>query len=441
MLLQCPLQTVRNQSVEKMKKTVSIIGGGAAGCFCAVQLKRQCPDLRVVVYERSTRLMAKLAVTGGGRCNLTNSFAHFVDERGRYSDLQLAYPRGDKLLRRLFGVFSHTDTMRWFEQQGVRLVTQEDECVFPASQDAMQIVNLLGRMMQQGGVEVHCGHRLTDVKRCAGSGYQLFFEGKDESVPTDLVVVTTGGGEASFLKSLSVEIVPPLPSLFTFNLAVASESFHTPESDSPMCQRLMGTVVEDVAVSLAGTKHRAHGALLWTHWGVSGPAILRLSSYAARTLADRNYVGELMVNWCGGLHEDEVRSNLQRMMKEHGQRAVANEYPSFLTQKHWMLMLQQCGIPLTQRWNALNATHLRRLVAILTAQPLRIAGRCKYKEEFVTCGGVSLSCVNPRTLEHREYAGLYFAGEALDVDAVTGGFNLQAAWTTAYCVAQAVVKT
>lgn len=410
-------------------KKIAIIGAGAAGCFCAVELKRLLPDAEVHVFESAAKALAKVAVTGGGRCNLTNSFRCCLDDKGRYTNLQTAYPRGDKLMRKMLNAFSHDDTWQWFENEGVRLLTQDDDCVFPVSQDAMQIVGTLLSLMRQHGVVLHLKSRVGEILPDADGmgGFRI-----PEHGDFTHVVVTTGGSPKetglSFLDHLNIDRVPPVPSLFTFNIGGQQNAV------------LMGTVVENAVVSLAGTKHRAQGPLLWTHWGVSGPAVLKLSSYAARELAERDYKGILTVNWCGDETEDGVRRMLQRMMQENAQKVVTNVYPSHLTQKHWTVMLQHCAIPLTQRWGALNKTHLNRLTACLTAQQLEITGRCHWKEEFVTCGGVALTAVSSKTLESKNHPGLYFAGEVLDVDAITGGFNLQAAWSMAYVVAHSIAK-
>ncbi len=398
------------------KHNIAIIGAGAAGCFCAIEIKRRLPMAEVHVFEAATKALAKVAVTGGGRCNLTNSFAHYKDERGRLTNLQLAYPRGDKLMRKLFGAFGPEETYEWFEREGVKLLVQDDECVFPVSQDAMEIVNTLLTLMHNLGVHLHLHSRITDIQEVMSAH--------------DAVIVTTGGSPKAsglnFLDSLHLDIIPPVPSLFTFNIAGEQN------------QRLMGTVVEHVSVSLAGTRHRAEGPLLWTHWGMSGPAILKLSSYAARHLADNDYKGTLIVNWLGDKKEDDAHQMLESMMCANSQKVVTNVYPEIFTQKHWTEILQACSIPLTQRWGALNKTHISRLASALTAQSFTITGRCHYKEEFVTCGGVSLSEISAKTMECKKHPGLYFAGEVLDVDAITGGFNLQAAWSMAYRIAESV---
>lgn len=400
---------------------IAIIGAGAAGCFCSICIKRNIKDSEVDVFEAGKRPLAKVAVTGGGRCNLTNSFEEI-------SNLSQAYPRGDKLMKRALRVFSNDDVMRWFEQEGVALVTQEDQCVFPASQDAMQIVNTLLHLMREEGVRLHLSCRpkveLAATVPCASPQGLYLVNGR----PYDKVIIAIGGcpkpSRLDFLKDFSLDIVPPVPSLFTFNVA---GMWH---------QALMGTVVEDASVMIAGTKFRSNGALLLTHWGMSGPAILRLSSYAARWLNEKDYKCRICINWCGEQKEEEVRLMLLHMKEKAGQKLVSNEYPSHLTQRHWLVLLERAGISSTLRWQAMNKKELNRLVTILTADVYEVTGRCHFKEEFVTAGGVALSNININTLEAKQHPGLFFIGEVLDVDAITGGFNLQAAWSMAYVVAK-----
>lgn len=409
-----------------MRKRISIIGAGAAGCFCAIELKRRCPECDITIYEQKSKPLAKVAITGGGRCNLTNSFEQYLDDRGYYRDLKHVYPRGDKLMRKVLTSFSHNDTMDWFEREGVRLVTQDDGCIFPQSQDAMEIVNTLLHAINTLGVKIQYKHKLKDIALHDDGIYELLFDNQETMIQSDVVIIATGGGRSVFLDTLNIKNQPTIPSLFTFKTINDNH------------ESLMGTVVKNVVVSLAGTAHHASGALLWTHLGVSGPAILRLSSYAARELAEQDYHGVLLINWCGGEKEEQVRHHIANMMKEYGMRLVSNEYPSFLTQKHWNTILDHCSIPQSQRWGTLNKTHVNRLVNMLTAQQLTMCGRNTHKEEFVTAGGVSLQELQPKTLEHRHYKGLYFAGEVTDVDAITGGFNLQAAWSMGWQVAVAV---
>ena len=228
------------------------------------------------------------------------------------------------------------------------------------------------------------------------------------------------------LEGLDIPIEAPVPSLFTFNV------------EGDWHQLLMGTVVEDVQAFIPGTKFRSRGALLLTHWGMSGPATLRLSSYAARYLAEHDYKSPLCINWMGDTSEQEVHQLLQDMMQQHAQKLITTAYPQQFTSKHWSVLLTRMGIPLTQRWGALNTKHLNKMLSTLTADTYQITGKCPFKEEFVTCGGVSLKEIDPNTLRAKKHPDIYFAGEVLDIDAITGGFNPQAAWTTGYTVAQSI---
>ncbi len=415
---------------------VAIVGAGAAGCFCAVELKRRMPSASVEVFEAGPKALAKVAVTGGGRCNLTNSFEGI-------SSLSAVYPRGDKLMKRLFRTFDQHSVWQWFENEGVKLVLQDDGCVFPASQDAMEIVNALLAGMRQTGVTLHARHKVTGIFPLPEGGYTLSVAVPvvRQGLPTigvtkgleysaDIVVVTTGGSPKlsglGMLEGLGLEIVPPVPSLFTFNLP-----------GSPV-RELMGVVVENAAASLAGTKFKAVGPLLITHWGMSGPAILKLSSYAARYLAENEYSATLSVNWLGSIGEQDVRGRIASLSDGNSQKLILNTHPSELPSRLWMYLVSRCGIRDDAHWAELGSKGMNRLVNTLVNDGYRIRGKSRFKEEFVTCGGVALSNIDPGTLECRSCPGLYFAGEVLDVDAITGGFNLQAAWTMGYTVARSV---
>lgn len=441
---------------------VAIVGAGAAGCFCAVELKRRMPSASVEVFEAGAKALAKVAITGGGRCNLTNSFEGI-------SSLSIAYPRGDKLMKRLFRSFDQRSTWQWFENEGVKLVLQEDHCVFPASQDAMEIVNTLLARMRQAGVTLHTKRKVTGIFPRPDGGYTLSVAELSKvqslrqaqrpdslapesiiSVPepvegpilqksqrldkhnclADIVVVTTGGSPKlsglGMLDGLDLEIVPPVPSLFTFNLP-----------GSPV-RELMGTVVENASASLVGTKFKASGPLLITHWGMSGPAILKLSSYAARYLAENEYSATLSVNWFGDAGEQDVRDRITTLSKDSPQKQILNTHPSELPSRLWNYLISKCGIREDARWAELGSKGINRLVNTLINDEYQIRGKSRFKEEFVTCGGVALSNINLNTLESRNHPGLYFAGEVLDVDAITGGFNLQAAWSMGYTVARSI---
>ena len=386
---------------------IAVIGAGAAGCFCAAELRRLRPDVSIDVYEAGPKPLAKVALTGGGRCNLTNSFEGV-------RSLAAAYPRGDRLMKRLLRVFSQEDTWRWFESAGVPLVLQEDHCVFPRSQDAMDIVHALLRRMEGVNLLLH-----TPVHSV---GPDLSVDG----LAYDAVVVTTGGAPKGLpmLDGLDLEWIPTVPSLFSFT--IRDEGLRS----------LMGLVVE-ASVSLPGTSFKADGPLLITDWGLSGPAVLKLSSYAARHLHEAGYQAPLRVNWLA-MNETDARTLLQDLAAGNPRKQVSNTPPAGLQARLWDHLLQKAGLRADIRWAELGSKGLNRLVATLTQDPYAIAGKTRFREEFVTCGGVSLSNIDPSTLESKLYPGLYFAGEVLDIDAITGGFNLQAAWTTGAVVARSI---
>ena len=386
-----------------MMKT-AVVGGGAAGFFLAINLKEMCPQMDVTILEASKRVLAKVEISGGGRCNCTNSFEDVVD-------LQSVYPRGHRLLKRLFKVFDYRDAYQWFEHRGVKLTTQEDHCVFPQSQDSHTIINLF----------LNEAHRLcVTIKTCCK------VNSLDDLSDYDFIAITTGGMKNSSLFTLhSSLIIPPVPSLFTFNI------------NDAQLRNLMGTVVDATAM-IPGTKMRASGPLLITHWGMSGPCILRLSSLAARLLSEHQYQMPLSVNWTS-LKENEVQEELLAFCRQHAQKQLTTMRPFDLPQRLWSYLTEKALAGRAHApWGSLNQKELNRLTNMLINDTYQIAGRAPFKDEFVTCGGIDLSAVNPSTLESREHPHLYFAGEVLDIDGVTGGFNFQAAWTTAYTVATAI---
>ena len=397
---------------------VVIIGAGAAGCFCSIELKRSLAGARVMVLEALDRPLAKVSITGGGRCNLTNSFEGI-------SDLREVYPRGHRVLARAFKKFDHEDCRRWFEQRGVPLVTQTDHCVFPSSQDAMQIVRTLEREMRSLGVELRTGAAVESVQ-AHDDGFAVTLKG-GETLDCTHLVVTSGGrsrGGRDFLAPLGLKTVDSVPSLFSF--VVADEAL----------TELTGTVVQDAAVTLQGTRLCGEGPLLITHRGLSGPAVLRLSSYAARELAQRQYRSTISVRWLADKGEEQIRSLLEGYRRDFAERLCLSVHPQQLPSRLWQHLLRRAGLRDGLRWAEIGSRGLGRLVNTLMNDSYPMTGKNHWKEEFVTCGGVDLSEINPSTMESRRYAGLYFAGEVLDIDGLTGGFNLQAAWSTGYVAAR-----
>lgn len=387
----------------------AIIGGGAAGFFLAINLKEMCPEMDVTIFEKSKRVLAKVEISGGGRCNCTNSFAEV-------GDLSEVYPRGHRLMKRLMKGFSQEDAYNWFERHGIRLTTQEDQCVFPMSQDSHTIINCFLAEAQRHSVVIRTETRIDSLDLLSDYGF---------------IAVTTGGMTTqNTLMTQMIPIVPPVPSLFTFRI------------DDERLHALMGTVVEDVMTMILGTKLRAEGPLLITHWGMSGPAILKLSSYGARILAENGYQMPLAVNWTNR-RDTEVMTILDEMMIRNPQKQLTTVAPCGLPLRLWTYLVEKClGERSNGRWGSLNKKEQNRLANLLSGgDGYQIAGRAPFKDEFVTCGGVDLSAVNSSTLESRQVPNLYFAGEVLDIDGITGGFNFQAAWTTAYTVACAIAKS
>ena len=422
---------------------IAIIGGGAAGCFAAINIKRNYPEASVTVIEAGRKLLAKVAITGGGRCNLTNSFRDI-------RSIAAAYPRGEKLMKRLLREFSHDDTMAWFEREGVRLVTQDDQCVFPKSQDAMEIVDTLTSLMRRLGVEIKTSCRVVKIEASL-SGFEVATLTGSNDLKTsklynlktsepvspsgdygglqlifDRVIVTTGGSPKlsglDMLAPLNLDIITPVPSLFSICLP-----------NHPITE-LTGTVVEHASATLVGTKLRAEGPLLITHWGMSGPAILKLSSYAARQLHDSGYKARISVNWLGDANEGEAMETIMELAIKNPAKQLASVYPQQFNSRLWTYLIKQSSLNPSQRWSELAKKSFNKLVNTLVNDQYLMDGKNRFKEEFVTCGGVALSNINPKTMECRNYPGLYFAGEVLDVDAITGGFNLQAAWSMAWVV-------
>ena len=387
----------------------AIIGGGAAGFFLAINLNEMCPEMDVTIFEKSKRVLAKVEISGGGRCNCTNSFAEV-------GDLSEVYPRGHRLMKRLMKGFSQEDAYNWFERHGIRLTTQEDQCVFPMSQDSHTIINCFLAEAQRHSVVFRTETRIDSLDQLSDYGF---------------IAVTTGGMTTqNTLMTQMIPIVPPVPSLFTFRI------------DDERLHALMGTVVEDVMTMIPGTKLRAEGPLLITHWGMSGPAILKLSSYGARILAENGYQMPLAVNWTNR-RDTEVMTILDEMMIRNSQKQLTTVAPCGLPLRLWTYLVEKClGERSNGRWGSLNKKEQNRLANLLSGgDGYQIAGRAPFKDEFVTCGGVDLSAVNSSTLESRQVPNLYFAGEVLDIDGITGGFNFQAAWTTAYTVACAIAKS
>lgn len=396
---------------------VAVIGGGAAGFFSALSVKEHHPLAQVSLFEKSNKLLAKVKVSGGGRCNVTNACTSI-------STLTKAYPRGGKKLKKAFKIFNTKHTMDWFEHRGVALMIQEDQCVFPVSQDSQTIIDCFLKEAKKHHIKIHIGHGVKNIQK-AGSQLELHFIKADQSPQLfDKVIVATGGSPTmrglTWLQELGHQIESPVPSLFTFNM---------PEE---LITKLMGVVVEPAIVSIQGTKLKASGPLLITHWGMSGPAILKLSAFGARTLNDRNYKVKVQVNWANEKNNDKVAESLTKLNKEHSKKLLRNIRPYSLPQRLWLYLLEKCDLSSEKIWGELGNKSINRLMNVLTNDVYQVNGKTTFKEEFVTCGGVSLESIDMNTMQSKVLPNLYFTGEVMDIDAITGGYNFQAAWTTGF---------
>lgn len=398
---------------------VAIIGGGAAGFFAALSARQHHPDARVIIYEKTGKLLAKVKVSGGGRCNVTNACYNI-------SQLAKFYPRGSRQLKKAFGTFSTKDTADWFEKRGVKLKTEPDNRMFPVTDDSQTIIDCLVREAGKLGVIIKQNFPVSGIRTIAG-GYELM--GKDGlAIRAEKVIITTGGSPKpegfEWLRQLGHTIETPVPSLFTFNMP-----------QEPV-KKLMGLTVNHAAVRVQGTKLKEEGPLLITHWGMSGPAILKLSAYGARVLHQLGYNFKIQVNWQGELTEADIQQMLSAQASNHARKKLLNANPFDIPNRLWEFLLAKIELREDMTWGELGKKGHNKLVNILINDIYEVKGKTTFKEEFVTCGGVSLQDVDFSTMQSRKCPGIYFAGEVLDVDGVTGGFNFQAAWTTGYIAGQ-----
>lgn len=389
---------------------VAIIGGGAAGFFSALSVAQHHPDASVVIFEKTSKLLSKVKVSGGGRCNVTN--ACFSE-----SQLSKKYPRGGKQLKKAFSIFQASDTVEWFESRGVKFKTEEDNRMFPITDSSHTIINCLMREAEKTGIEIRLRTAVNKIESVA-RGVLL------DSEEFDKVIVATGGSPKlvgfEWLSKLGHKIVPPVPSLFTFNIPNNS------------VKRLMGVVVKDAIVRIQGTKLSHQGPVLITHWGMSGPAVLKLSAWGARDLEDMEYQFKIQVNWTAVANEVEVNVLLDEALIDIRKRKMVNACPFDIPKKFWVYLLEKSGLNPDSQWLELGKKGRNKLINNLLNDIYEVKGKTTFKEEFVTCGGVDLSDVDFKTMQSRVFPGMYFAGEVLNVDGVTGGFNFQAAWTTGF---------
>jgi predicted Rossmann fold flavoprotein len=404
-----------------MYMRVGVVGGGAAGFFAALAAKEAHPTAEVTILERSQKLLSKVKISGGGRCNVTNATTSI-------KALSDAYPRGGKLLKKLLPRFSTGDMMEWLESRGVQLVVQEDQHVFPRSQQSQTIIDCFISEAERLGVKIKTSYGAKAINK-TDEGLEVAFIKADKApLIFDKLIVATGGSPKlsglQWLADLGHQIEVPVPSLFTFNMPAETIT------------ELMGIVVEPALVSIEATGLRHEGPLLVTHWGMSGPAILKLSAYGARVLSDVDYQATAVVNWVHEVNHDVVRGELQKIVTDHPRKQLSSYRPYDLPNRLWQYLLQRAAFQPSKTWDELGKKGLNKLTTTLVADRYQVNGKTTFKEEFVTCGGISLEDINHKTLESKVVQGLYFAGEVLDVDGITGGYNFQSAWTTGFVAGQ-----
>jgi predicted Rossmann fold flavoprotein len=405
-------------------KNVAVIGGGAAGFFVAINAAKLNPGLSVTIYEKSKEVLSKVRVSGGGRCNVTH---HCFNPE----ELSKAYPRGDKVLRWSFEQFHAKDTVNWFEERGVKLKTEADGRMFPVTDSSDTIVSCLMEEARKTGVSVFTNTRVDRIEPKGDQGFKLQIH-KQKAVEYGNVVVATGGynreNAYQWLRELGHSVVTPVPSLFTFNFR------------DKIFSDLAGISVDNAEVHIEESKFTEAGPVLLTHWGLSGPAVLKLSAWAARELYEREYRYKVKVNWVHPLNEEDTRNKLLKLRETNSKKIVARQDLFPFPARLWERFTELSGMNREKRWADVSNKEIHQLTQQLVRGRYDIQGKTTYKEEFVTCGGIPLNEVNPDTLESKIVPGLYFVGEVLNIDGITGGFNFQAAWTNGWLAANALAE-
>lgn len=396
---------------------VIIVGGGAAGFFTAINTVEKNPKLKVAILERGKEVLSKVRVSGGGRCNVTH--ACFVP-----NDLVKFYPRGEKELRGPFHQFCSGDTIDWFEQHGIELKIEEDGRMFPVSDSSQTIIDCFINATQKLKIDVLTGQSVQSIYK--GNDYWKV-ETNHQNFSCQQLVMTTGSNPKiwEMITEMGHTIIPPVPSLFTFNIK------------DPRIKDLMG-LSAFAKVKVKNSKLEASGPLLITHWGMSGPGILRLSAWGAIELFQKKYQFAILVNWLNEATFDETFETLKELKLEHSKKVVAKKSPFELPNRLWESLVLASDISNVTKWADLTKNQLIHLALQLTNGEFQVNGKSTFKEEFVTAGGIDLKEINFKTMESKLHKNLYFAGEIVNIDAITGGFNFQNAWTGGFLIAEAI---
>lgn len=405
-------------------KKLVVIGGGAAGFFCAINAARINPSLQVILVEKSNKLLSKVKISGGGRCNVTHACFDIVDMSRRY-------PRGGNFVKKTFHQFFTTDTLQWFNERGVAIKAENDGRMFPETNSSQTIIDCLLKEASRHRIDIRLHSEVKKIT-CDIDGCTIQFS-NGNTLQSDDVCIACGGYPKTamfeWLKALGHSIEEPVPSLFTFNMP------------GNAITNLMGVSVEQARVKIIGTRLEQEGALLITHWGMSGPAILKLSAWGARELAAKNYAFKIMINWLPQFTEQELARHFQTLRHEQAAQKIGGSNSFRIPRRLWEFLLELSGIDTEKRWADLPAKDQNRLVKNICAGEFEVKGKTTFKEEFVTAGGIKLNEVDPNTMQSKLVPHLYFAGEILDVDGITGGFNFQHAWTSGWIAANAIATT
>jgi predicted Rossmann fold flavoprotein len=406
-----------------MDKKLVVIGGGAAGFFCAVNAARMDPSLKVIILEKTNKLLSKVKVSGGGRCNTTHACFDIPE-------LVRKYPRGQNFIKKSFHWFNTNNTIQWFAERGVQLKTEADGRMFPVTDDSQTIVNCLLKEADKYNVEISMQSEVTQIS-FSDNQFQLQTLNSKPQTASHICIACGGYPKTAMFNWLTKtghHIEEPVPSLFTFNIP-----------GNPITE-LMGVSVEKAGVKIMGSKLSGEGPLLITHWGMSGPAVLRLSAWGARELAEMDYHFSILINWLPDYREQDLRNDWPSFREEYAAQKTGNKNPFGLPNRLWLYLLTSSGIHPDTRWADIHSKEQNKLIRNLTGQEFAVKGKTTFKEEFVTCGGIKLSEIDPNSMQSKLVPGLFFAGEVMDVDGITGGFNFQNAWTSGWIAAKAIAS-
>ncbi|PJZ76022.1 NAD(P)/FAD-dependent oxidoreductase [Leptospira neocaledonica] len=410
---------------ETQTQKLAVIGGGAAGFFGAIQARILSEGrISVQLYEKSPNVLSKVKISGGGRCNVTHSC--FDPE-----ELSKRYPRGEKELKRAFEIFQPKDTIRFFESRGVKLKTENDGRMFPVTDNSETIIDCLLEEAKKSGVKIRTKISILGIYKNDDPNVKRFrIQTEEGEEYFDSVLLASGSSRKvwGWLENMGHTIESPVPSLFTFEIS------------DPLLDGFQGLTVQDVEIIFKNSKLKQRGPVLFTHWGLSGPAVLKLSAWAARELFDSDYKAELFVDWVPGLSRQELREIFLEKKKDSPSKKPGSRSEFDLPSRFWERVWEKsCGPE--KRWSEISSKELHQAEEILKRTVLKVSGKGVFKEEFVTCGGVRRKEVDFSKMESRLHSGLYFAGEVLDIDGITGGFNFQNAWTTSFIAAKALATT